>query len=171
VEGELTLQPDGNWKGEGDASTNMVEEMKGLGTECPAKRFKSKQRLRLVARKVDGFSSNAQSISNQSGTPDAGYLALEVKPDRAPILDPTGDPEDPCFPDMYQSGEYGALPLLPLNDARWTQPPYGYIIGLPQSGVLEYDDLTIGNVFPPQEEANPSPIVADSKWKVRVERL
>jgi hypothetical protein len=153
LDGTLTLQPDGTtWKGEVDANIDMTQELKGLGRECPKTQFTGSQRLLMRAKKaIDGFSSGSYSITNRRGTAGAGQLIIDVEPKEAPDINPTG----PCL-DMYQNGP---VPLLPLNDARWTQQP-GYVIELPRSGVLEYED-----------QPHLDSTLGESHWVIRVERL
>jgi hypothetical protein len=156
LDGTLTLQPNGAWVGTVTAEAHIKkQELKGLGATCPRAKFKGKQPVRMVAKPAPEGFSGYHSISNQSGRTDAGHLVLEVEA----LADPTVELEEGDCIDMYQAG-MNSPKLVPLNDARWTQPPYGYVIGLPRSGVLEYDDQTH------QDQA-----LGESHWKVRVERL
>ena len=163
VDGTLTLQPDGTWKGEVDARVMFDQEMKGLGMNCPMKTFIVTQRLAVVATTVSGFNTASQSVTYQNGSANGGFFALEVKPVAAPSI-----PPGPCL-DMHEfpdpSNPNGTLPLLPLNDGRWTNPPTaGYVIGLPRSGVLLYVDGTVAC------DPNQAGRIACSEWTIRVER-
>ena len=164
VEGTLTLQADGTWKGEVRARVDFSQELKGLGMKCPLTRFLGSQRLEVSAKTVSGFNSNSQTITYRSGRANAGFLALAVKTVEAPDINPTG----PCL-DMYQN-DAADFPLLPLNDGRWTQPTSGYVIGLPQSGVLEYEDVTLGTSLPNNPQPSGGLVPASSNWTIRVER-
>ena len=163
VDGTLTLQSDGTWTGELDARVIFDQEMKGLGMTCPMKTFIVTQRLTVVATTVAGFNTASQSITYQSGSANGGFFALEVRPKQAPSI-----PPGPCL-DMHEfpdpANPNGVIPLLPLNDGRWTNPPTaGYVIGLPQRGVLLYVDGTVA--------CNPTQAgrIACSEWTIRVER-
>ena len=163
VDGTLTLQSNGTWTGTVDAHVDFSQEMKGLGMNCPLKRFVISQRLAVVATTVPGFNTSSQSITNRSGTANGGFLALDVKPAAAPST-----PPGPCLDMHYHDpSDPSIIPLLPLNDGRWTNPPTaGYVIGLPQRGVLDYVDGTVG-CNPAQAGGGFSPC---SKWTIRVER-
>lgn len=163
VSGTLTLQANGTWMGAVDANVDLTQELKGLGMVCPKIPFRGSQRLDVRAKTVSGFNSKSQSITYRSGTANAGFLALEVKPAEAPNIQQNA----PCI-DMYQN-DVNDFPLLPLNDGRWTQPTSGYVIGLPQSGVLEYEDITLG-AAPNNPQPSGGLIAAASKWTIRVER-
>ena len=129
---------------------------------CPGKQFIITQRLAVVATPVrEGFNTTSQSITYQVGTANAGTFALEVKPVTAPST-----PPGPCL-DMhnYVPDDPTIIPLLPLNDGRWTNPPTaGYVIGLPQRGVLLYVDGTVA--CDPTQAGR----IACSEWTIRVER-
>lgn len=157
LDGTLTLQPNGTWVGTVTAEAHIKKQtLKGLGVTCPEAKFKGKQPVRMIAKpEAGGFSSGYHAITNQSGRTDAGHLILEVEA----LADPTIELQEGNCIDMYQARMNGPK-LVPLNDARWTQPPYGYIIGLPRSGVLTYDDQT-----------HADQALGESHWKVRVERL
>lgn len=163
VDGTLTLQSNGTWTGEVDARVDFSQEMQGLGMNCPLKRYVIAQRLAVVATTVPGFSTATQSITYRSGSANGGFLALDVTPAARPSV-----PPGPCL-DMhnYVPDDPSIIPLLPLNDGRWTNPPTaGYVIGLPQRGVLEYTDGTIG-CDPAQTAPGWIPC---SKWLIRIER-
>ncbi|HET9292844.1 MAG TPA: hypothetical protein VFO06_01005 [Gemmatimonadales bacterium] len=165
VEGTLTLQPDGvTWKGEVEATVKFSQEIKGAGGACPMTPYRGSQRLQVTARPASGFNPGSQTITSSSGLVTGGFLALEVEP----IGTPRMDPNDECL-DMFGNSERGAR-LLPLNDARWIQPDAGYVIGLPQSGVLEYQDRTVETARDIQSAGN-SPFESNSTWRIRVERL
>ena len=163
VDGTLTLQANGTWTGRVNAHVDFSQEMKGLGMNCALDRFVVSQRLDVVATTVSGFSTSSQSITNRSGIANGGFLALDVKPAAAPSR-----PPGPCLDMHYHDPDNpNIIPLLPLNDGRWTNPPKaGYVIGLPQRGVLEYLDGTIG-CNPAQAGSGFAPC---SKWTIRVER-
>jgi hypothetical protein len=163
VSGTLTLQANGTWTGAVDADVDLSQELKGLGRICPMGRFLGSQRLDVRAKAVSGFNSKSQTITYRSGTANGGFLELEVKPAAAPNIQQNA----PCV-DMYQNDQY-ALPLLPLNDGRWTQPGSGYVIGLPQRGMLEYDDVTLA-AAPNNPQPSGGMIPASSKWTIRVQR-
>jgi hypothetical protein len=161
VDGTLTLQSDGTWTGELDARVIFEQEMKGLGMNCPKKTFVVTQRLAVVARTVQGFNTSTQSITYQTGSANGGFFALEVRPVAPPSI-----PPGQCL-DMHNHvpDDPSIIPLLPLNDGRWTNPPdAGYIIGLPRSGVLLYVDGTVA--CDPTKTGQ----IACSEWTIRIER-
>jgi hypothetical protein len=162
VEGVLQLQADGTWSGEVRAKINFEQEMKGLGISCPKERFVGSQRLEVSTRSVGGFNQTSQTITYRTGRP-SGFMALAVKPLEPPTVSGTAE----CLT-LYQD-DRSPFPLLPLNDARWNQPASGYIVGLPSSGVLEYDDLTAWTAAGPEASLR-SPARGNSQWKIRVER-
>jgi hypothetical protein len=158
LQGTLTRQPDGTWTGEVDAKVSFKQAMSGiLGTACPMQDFAGSQRLHMSGKPVRSFNSRVQSISHQSASP-AEFLLLSVRPAAAPNMT-QGDTT--CL-SMY-TYEDGSL-LLPLNDSRWL-PEAGYTIGLPQSGVLDYEDKTIDTTGDVD-----LPVKALGGWKVHVER-
>src|SRR5689334_12337001 len=158
LRGSLTRQPDGTWKGEVEARVTFVQAMGGiLGKGCPKQPFEGSQRLRMSGKPVSGFNSRIQTISNQSARP-VEFLLLSVRPASAPNMT-KGDPN--CL-SMY-TYEDGSL-LLPLNDSRWL-PEAGYTIGLPHSGVLDYEDKTVDTTG-----GVDLPVKALGGWKVHVER-
>lgn len=160
LQGTLTRQPDGTWKGEVEARVSFVQAMGGiLGTGCPRQQFEGSQRLRVSGEPVRGFNSKVQSISNQSARP-VEFLLLTVRPAAAPKM--KGDTN--CL-SMYTYQD-GSL-LLPLNDSRWL-PEAGYTIGLPRSAVLEYEDNTVDTVG--GGGGADLPVKAFARWKVHVER-
>ena len=165
VNGALTLQADGTWTGVVDARVKFTQELKGLGVVvCPSQEFIITQRLAMVATAVPGFNTETQLITYRSGRADGGFLALEVKPVTRPSI-PPGE----CL-DMHNDvpDDPNIIPLLPLNDARWTNPPTaGYVIGLPRSGVLAYVDGTLP-CDPDETGRGLNP--ACSQWSIRVER-
>lgn len=163
IDGTLTLQSNGTWTGEVDASVSFWQEMKGLGMNCPGKDFIVTQRVVVVATTVPGFNTASQSITYQNGSANGGFLALEVKPARGPSVPPGTCLDMHLYPDPVHTN--GTLPLLPLNDGRWTNPPTaGYVIGLPQRGVLLYTDGTVAC------DPNQTGRIACSEWTIRVER-
>ncbi len=160
LRGTLTRQPDGTWKGEVEAKVSFDQAMGGiLGQGCPKKKFEGTQRLLMSGKSVSGFNSNVQSISHQSARP-VEFLLLTVRPAAAPNMT-KGDIN--CL-SMY-TYEDGSQ-LLPLNDSRWL-PEAGYIIGLPQSAVLEYEDNTVDTVGGGGADL---PVKTFARWKVHVER-
>lgn len=161
VDGTLTLQSNGTWTGEVDARVIFDQEMKGLGMNCPMRTFVITQRLAVKATTVPGFNTSTQSITYQNGSANGGFVALEVRPVAAPSI-----PPGPCL-DMHNHvpDDPSIIPLLPLNDGRWTNPPTaGYVIGLPQRGVLLYVDGTVA--CDPTQPGR----IACSEWTIRVER-
>ena len=161
VAGTLTRQTDGTWTGEVQAKVSFDQEMKGiLGRACPKQKFEGSQRLRMTGRTVRGFNSNVQTISYKSGRATE-FLVLWVQPAAAPNM--TSGNLDCLSMYTYQDGST----LLPLNDSRWL-PEAGYTIGLPPTGVLEYDDDTVDTIGGGGAVA--LPVKAMGRWKVRVER-
>lgn len=162
LDGTLTLQNDGTWKGKVLANVNFWQEMKGLGMNCPRTQFRVSQELYVTARSVSGFNAKMQSVTYRTGTA-SGFVALAVRPAEPHRMN-SGDPD--CL--SLNQDDTGAT-LLPLNDARWNQPASGYIIGFPQSGVLEYEDVTVQTSQGPSLSST-SPADASSRWTIRVER-
>ncbi len=161
LQGTLTRQPDGTWKGEVEARVSFVQAMGGiLGKGCPKQQFEGSQRLRMSGKPVSGFNSKVQSISTQSARP-VEFLLLSVRPAAAPKMT-KGDTT--CL-SMYTYQD-GSL-LLPLNDSRWL-PEAGYTIGLPRSAVLEYEDNTVDTVG--GGGGADLPVKTFARWKVHVER-
>jgi hypothetical protein len=160
LQGTLTRQPDGTWKGEVEATVSFLQAMGGImGKACPKQQFEGSQRLRMSGKPVSGFNSKVQSISNQGAGP-VEFLLLSVRPAAAPKMT-KGDPT--CL-SMY-TYEDGSL-LLPLNDSRWL-PEAGYTVGLPRSAVLEYEDNTVDTIGGGGADL---PVKAFARWKVHVER-
>lgn len=162
LEGTLVRQDDGTWAGEVLAKVTFWQEMKGPGLNCPRAQFQVSQRLHMTARPVSGFNATSQTVTYRSGVAN-GFVALAVRAARQPRWT-SGDLD--CLtvqPDA--SGEV----LLPLNDARWNQPTSGYILGFPNTGVLEYDDVTVQTSQGPSLSGT-SPAEASSRWTIRVER-
>ena len=158
LRGTLKHQPDGTWTGELDAKVSFDQAMGGLlGKGCPKQEFAGSQRLAVSGKPVSGFNSSVQTISHQSARP-VEFLLLSVRPAAAPNMT-KGDPN--CL-SMY-TYEDGSL-LLPLNDSRWL-PEAGYTIGLPPSGVLEYEDNTVDT-----NGGADLPVKALGAWTVHVER-
>jgi hypothetical protein len=164
LQGTLTRQPDGTWKGVVEAKISFNQEMKGiLGSACPRQLFQGSQRLRMTGRTVGGFNATVQTISYKSGTA-AEFLLLAIRPVAAAMMT-SGDTT--CL-SMYQYADPTIpFPLLPLNDSRWL-PEAGYPIGLPRSGVLEYRDETTNTTG--GGNGLPLPVNAIGHWEVRVER-
>jgi len=159
LQGILTRQPDGTWKGEVEATVSFLQAMGGImGKACPKQQFEGSQRLRMSGKPVSGFNSKVQSISNQGAGP-VEFLLLSVRPAAAPKMT-KGDTS--CL-SMY-TYEDGSL-LLPLNDSRWL-PEAGYTVGLPRSAVLEYEDNTVGTTGGGGADL---PVKAFARWKVHVE--
>jgi hypothetical protein len=160
LRGTLTRQPDGTWKGEVEAKVAFVQTMGGiLAHGCPRQQFEGTQRLRMSGKTVSGFNSRVQSISNQ-GARAVEFLLLSVRPAAAPNMT-KGDTN--CL-SMY-TYEDGSM-LLPLNDSRWL-PEAGYTIGLPRSGVLEYEDNTVDTIGGGGADL---PVKTFARWKVHIER-
>jgi hypothetical protein len=161
VGGTLTLQSDGTWKGVVDAQVNFEQEMKGLGVAvCPKDTVIVSQRLAVVATPVLVFNFTTSTPIFVRGLPDGGYLALDVKPVAQPST-----PPGPCLDMHYHDPDNpNIIPLLPLNDGRWTNPPKaGYVIGMPKRGVLIYQDVTLAC-----DRTQRSP--ACSEWIISVQR-
>lgn len=160
--GTLRRQPDGTWQGEVRAKVNFWQELKGPGINCPRTHFQIAQRLRMTARSASGFNPKSQSVSYRSGVASE-FAVLAVSPDSVPRWS-SGDPD--CLT-LHQDG--AGNDLLPLNDGRWTPPASGYIIGLPQSGVLEYEDVSVQTSQGPGLSGT-APAEASARWIIRVER-
>ncbi len=171
VEGDLTQQPDGTWKGEVKADVDMNQELIGpLGATCPMTQYLGKQKLKVVAFPADGFSP-AQTIAFDSnagpGQRSGKQLALKFEAAEAPSFTLPAQFDETCVT-LYQRTEH-SFKFLPLNDTRWTEPRVHYIIELPESGLLVWTDDTVN---PAQAESTPLAgfATADSHWKVRAER-
>ena len=160
LEGTLARQTDGTWKGEVQAKVSFTQAMTGLmGQTCPKQAFQGSQRLNMSGRVVSGFNPKVQTITYRSGRATA-FLLLSVRP--AAQADMTKG--DLACVSMYEYSD-NPFPLLPLNDSRWL-PEAGYTIGVPGSGVLEYDDDTVTGTAGGQA----LPVTAVGRWQVRVER-
>lgn len=160
VEGTLARQTDGTWKGEVQAKVSFTQEMKAsLGPVCPKQEFQGSQRVNMSGRIVGGFNPKVQTITYRSGRATE-FLLLAVRP----VAEANMTKGDVACLSMYEYGG-NAFPLLPVNDSRWL-PEAGYTIGVPGSGVLEYDDDTVNTT--PSSVA--LPVTAMGRWKVRVER-
>lgn len=160
--GKLTLQSNGTWQGEVDAKVTFKQAMRAFGIDaCPLADYTGTQRLELTGTPVGGFNSVSQTITYSAGTADGGFLELAVRPVEAAAMNSTD-----CLT-LYEDVRYNH-PLLPLNDARWTQPTSGYVIGIPQSGVLDYRDGTVQTFQTNIDLSRPAEAV--SSWTIRVER-
>lgn len=160
VEGTLARQTDGTWKGEVQAKVSFTQEMKALlGPVCPKQEFQGSQRLNMSGRIGSGFNPKVQTIAYRSGRATE-FLLLAVRP----VAKANMTKGDVACLSMYEYAD-DAFPLLPLNDSRWL-PEAGYTIGLPGSGVLEYDDDTVNTTA----GSVALPVTAIGRWKVRVER-
>ena len=160
LRGTLTRQPDGTWKGEVEAKVSFWQAMGGiLGRGCPKQEFAGSQRLSVSGKPVGGFNARVQSISHQSARP-VEFLLLSVRPAAAAAPNMTKGDTNCLSMYTYEDGSQ----LLPLNDSRWL-PEAGYTIGLPQSGVLEYEDKTVDTTGDVD-----LPVKALGGWKVHVER-
>lgn len=161
--GTLVRQADGTWQGVVTARAKFVQTMKAFGfVVCKETEYTGEQRLYLTGTPVGDFNRRLQSITPKTGAADGGFLSLTVTPvavANMSSMDCLTLREDPRW----------SFPLLPLNDARWTEPTMRYILGMPQSGVLEYDDLTV-LMFEPGEDLSRFPIIANNSWEIKVVR-
>jgi hypothetical protein len=173
--GLLTLQADGTYLGtiEGFASAN--QELHGLGQSCAPAKSEGWQKLRVVGRKVPGFSTasgaapgpaiagnplsgilpGSPSYQYLNGQPNGGYLALEF----FPVSNGRYSQRDKCQTEIQQTDDPSLPWFLPYNDARWTIAGAGYVIALPASGTLHYKEKYLS-----------SPTFGRSEWDVEVER-
>jgi hypothetical protein len=160
--GTLTFQSDSTWTGVVEAKVRFKQAMEAFGVAvCPEADYEGSQRLQLSGTKAGGFNPASQTIIYSTGTADGGFLELTVQPVGPPVMNSMD-----CL-SLYEDAAW-SFPLLPLNDARWNQLTSGYVIGLPQSGLVVYTDSTL-RAF--QTNLNPAqPAGASSSWKIRVDR-
>jgi hypothetical protein len=175
VEGTLTLQPDGSYRGTVMGFASGTQQLQGLGQSCPLAESVGWQELEVVGTPIGGFGPAHQvptgaaaahpltrrlsalpSYNWISGQPDGGYLSLEFFPTTAGVYSKT----DRCQTEIQQTDFPDKPYFLPFNDAQWTIAHAGYGIALPASGILQYYDNT-----------SETTIVGTSTWYVIVERL
>ncbi len=174
VEGTLTLQQDGSYRGIVRGFASGTQQLQGLGQSCPLAESVGWQDLEVVGTPIGGFGPTHQAPTGAaathpltrrlsalpsynwiSGQPDGGYLSLEFFPTTAGVYSKT----DRCQTEIQQSEDPNKPYFLPFNDAQWTIAHAGYGIALPASGTLQYFDNT-----------SVSTIVGTSTWYVIVER-
>jgi hypothetical protein len=164
LSGTLVLQADGTWQGQVTAKQTFIQEMNAFGINvCPSTGYTGTQELTLTGTVVGSFNPKLQSITLRTGAPDGGFLSLSVRTDSLARMSSVD-----CL--TLREDVAGNFPLLPLNDARWTEPMTTYIIGLPQRGKLEYRDITTLLSLPGAAAPIQGPVTSSSVWTVRIER-
>lgn len=164
LDGTVTLQANGTWRGTVTAKVHFKQMMKGFGiTLCPEFEHIGSQQVVLTGQSVSGFDPRLQSVTLQNGAPDGGFLALALQP-----AGPLTMNSLVCLAE-FPDGTSRATRLLPLNDTRWTTPNQPYIIGLPQAGLLLYRDQDHTLMSNPTSSVQ-LPITAFSRWTIRVDR-
>jgi hypothetical protein len=175
VEGTLTLQPDGRYRGIVSGYASGTQEMKGLGQSCARAESEGWQQLEVVGTPIGGFGPAHQAPTGAaaahpltrrltslpsynliSGQMNGGFLSLEFFPTSAAVY----LKRDPCQTEIQQADDPGKPWFLPFNDAQWTIAHAGYGIALPESGTLRYYDDT-----------SESTIVGTSTWYIVVDRM
>jgi len=135
---------------------------------CPEAATKGNQQLKITGRPVSGFGP-FQTIKydrrTSTGRETGEFLELRVYPETAAQMSKV----DPCHPLLQVAP---GIPILPLNDSRWSLSEEGYIIVLPSSGLLSYSDDAVAARRKAATGPLPLPLDAqESLWTIRVERL
>ncbi len=175
VEGTLTLQPDGRYRGIVRGFASGTQELHGLGQSCALAESEGWQELEVVGTPIGGFGlvhlapnsaaaahpltrrlSAMPSYNWVSGQPGSDFLSLEFFPTTSGRY----SKRDPCQTEMQQVDDPGKPWFLPYNDAQWTIQHAGYGIALPDSGTLKYYDNTSATT-----------IVGTSTWYIVVDRI
>lgn len=152
------------------ARVDSSQTLQGLIGACGPGHYQDSQQLDVIGHPVDSLNARSQTATINSGAPGNEFLALEFKPRSRTSQQPLGQNDaDIVIACHTLIDTPSGISFLPLNDARWTMPGGGYIIALPDRGVLEYTDNTV----PGASGTAASPIfnVRRSLWTIRVERL
>lgn len=166
LDGTLVRQANGTWQGQFTARQSFIQEMKAFGiTVCPSKAYTGRQQLTLTGTPVGGFNQMVQSITYKTGAADGGILSLSLRTTGRANMSSVD-----CLTLREDVPGGRTFPLLPLNDGRWTEPSVTYIIGFPQSGTLEYDDITTLLSLPGAAAPIQQPVTSQSTWTVRITR-
>lgn len=167
----LVRQADGRYEGEMLVTSYGYFSGVFLGERCTG-RWSGRQSLLVVGRPRPGSGIDPSTEVNVEGVPGGDDLLLAFYPASVPsgtgfesftVSDPSTCVQTIGFdgggPDNQPPGEY-----LPFNDSRWTTPDLGYLVHLPLSGTLLYDDehqvqpeLGINSVWIVQATVCPSP--------------
>ncbi len=175
VEGTLTLQPDGRYRGIVSGYASGTQELSGLGQSCALAESEGWQELEVIGTPIGGFGPTHQAPTGAaaahpltrrlsalpsynwiSGQPNGGFLSLEFFPTTSGRY----SKRDPCQTEMQQVDDPGKPWFLPYNDSQWTIQHAGYGIALPDSGTLRYYDNTSATT-----------IVGTSIWYIVVDRI
>ncbi len=157
VEGTLTLQGDGTYRGIVKGYAKGTQELHGLGQSCPSATSDGTQELLVIGTSVASFGPFHQAPDYVwvSGQPDGGWLSLEFFPTtRASYTQ-----RDDCQTEIQQTDDPNKPWFLPYNDAQWTIRHTGYGLAYPKSGKLVYKD-----------NFSQSTMVGTATWDVIVER-
>ncbi len=166
LDGTLVRQANGTWEGTVTAKQGFIQEMNAFGINlCPSQSYTGTQQLTLTGTVVGSFNNKLQSITLKTGAPDGGFLSLSVQTDRRASMSSLN-----CLTLREDVAGGTTFPLLPLNDSRWNEPSTTYIIGFPQSGTLEYDDLTTALNLPGMGLPQGPVDTSLSTWTVRIVR-
>jgi hypothetical protein len=175
VEGTLTLQPDGRYRGIVRGFASGTQELQGLGQSCARAESEGWQELDVIGTPIGGFGPTHQTPTGAaaahpltrrltalpsynwiSGQPNGDYLSLEFFPTTSGRY----SKRDPCQTEMQQADDPRKPWFLPFNDAQWTIQHAGYGIALPDSGMLKYYDNT-----------SETTIVGTSTWYIVIDRM
>lgn len=152
------------------ARVDSSQTLRGLTGNCGPGQYQDSQELDVIGHPVNSLNARSQTATINQGTPGNEFLALEFKPRSRTSQQPLGQNDaDIVIACHTLIDTPSGISFLPLNDARWTMPEGGYIIALPDRGVLEYTDNTVPGAS--GTAANPLFNVRKSLWTIRVERL
>lgn len=166
LDGTLVRQANGTWQGQVTARQTFIQEMNAFGINlCPSKLYTGTQQLTLTGTTVGNVNPRLQLITNMTGTADGGFLSLSVRTTGRANMSSLD-----CLTLREDVAGGTTFPLLPLNDSRWNEPSTTYIIGFPQSGTLEYTDITTLFNQPAHVHPVQGPITSSSTWTVRITR-
>jgi hypothetical protein len=163
-------------------SKQQMTGMLGVGS-CGPEEYIDSQHLKVVGHVVSGFNDLVQSVTPAAtATPGSNeFLLLEFSPESMsrsqfmPRLPPT-TAQDPFLEDLVINCHTlidtpSGIAFIALNDSRWTMEDGGYIIALPQFGVLNYSDNTLAaGAGAPALPAMPFK-AKKSLWTIEVERF
>jgi hypothetical protein len=149
--GWVTLRADGTYRGALRAHAEASQALPAPA--CVTSHIDQEQTLYAIGRPVDGIGAahtrtNYAWIESLKETktwadepPDGGYFAFEFFPMAAPK--PSEDTCQPFIRTVGDQNRYGSSLFLAVNDARWTTPLTGFVVGLRRSGDTFFVERTL----------------------------
>lgn len=169
AEGVL-VKRDNEYVGIVTARVDSAQTLQGLIGACGPGQYQDSQKLEVVGHLVNSLNPRSQTATINQGAPGNEFLALEFTPRTRTSQQPLGQNNaDTVIACHTLIDTPTGISFLPLNDARWTMPEGGYIIALPDRGVLNYTDNTVPGAS--GTVASPLFNVRKSLWTIQVERL